>query len=199
MSAKDEAVLQETYKEKPSSFTHDDHLEEARAESKGDPGVGDKNDIGDLDVTNQKAFKSDQSDGKVTWTPRTVFAFLSLSGLNVGKYLSTLLVALHVVLKKLIAFHRLSNHSLLCRRLSVLYRRGSENWTGGQLASGCEHPQCGGSGSFHWLYGRPPGPSKYCHRRCRSSLRRLPRSGDCSPFRTGACWSVVSRRGCCSG
>ncbi|KIW37708.1 uncharacterized protein PV06_10339 [Exophiala oligosperma] len=41
-------------------------------------------DVDDLDVANSKAFKGDDSDGKVVWTVRTVLAFLSLSWLNVG-------------------------------------------------------------------------------------------------------------------
>lgn len=41
-------------------------------------------DLGDLDLANSKAYKGDDSDGKVVWTARTVFAFLSLAGLNSG-------------------------------------------------------------------------------------------------------------------
>lgn len=46
-------------------------------------------DLGDLDLANSKAYKGDDSDGKVVWTPRTVLAFLSLAGLNSGIYLTT--------------------------------------------------------------------------------------------------------------
>lgn len=47
-------------------------------------------DLGDLDLANSKAFKGDDSDGKVVWTARTVLAFLSLAGLNSGIFLPAL-------------------------------------------------------------------------------------------------------------
>jgi len=40
--------------------------------------------VDDLDLSNSKAYKGDDSDGKVVWTPKTVLAFLSLAGLNTG-------------------------------------------------------------------------------------------------------------------
>ena len=36
--------------------------------------------------TEQHALKGDDSNGKINWTPRTVFAAISLSGLFTGKY-----------------------------------------------------------------------------------------------------------------
>lgn len=40
--------------------------------------------VENLDVSNSKAFKGDDSDGKVRWTPKSVIAVLSLSMLNAG-------------------------------------------------------------------------------------------------------------------
>jgi hypothetical protein len=61
---------------------HEDLGDDTTKEKTGLTTAGD-----DLDLTNAKAFKGDDSDGKVTWTVKTVLAFISLSYLNAGSQL----------------------------------------------------------------------------------------------------------------
>ncbi len=44
-----------------------------------------KEEVEYLDVSNSKAFKGNDSDGKVQWTPKSVIAVLSLAMLNSGE------------------------------------------------------------------------------------------------------------------
>lgn len=67
-----------------ATLDHNEYPEDVVREVKLDKSRHGEQDITDLDVSNTKAFKGDASDGKVTWTPRTVLAFLSLSGQNAG-------------------------------------------------------------------------------------------------------------------
>ncbi|EXJ75432.1 uncharacterized protein A1O5_02128 [Cladophialophora psammophila CBS 110553] len=77
-----------TSKEETPAYVHDDYTGSSELDAKEtQTQENEKHDIGDLDVTNRKAFKSDESDGKVQWTPRTVLAFISLAGLNAGSQL----------------------------------------------------------------------------------------------------------------
>ena len=81
-----------------------------------------------VDMNNTKALKGDDSDGKVEWNTRSIFAAIFLAALYTGLLLPTPSSSCQLSRARVSGANtktRFSNHSVLCWRVSQLHRRGS--------------------------------------------------------------------------
>jgi len=110
-----------------------------------------------IDMTNSYAVKGDDSDGKVDWSTRSIFAAIFLAALYTGTQ-PTKLQLLSYMLK----CSRLTDHSLLHRRLVGIHRRGSWSLSRFRVASNGQYSSHRCCLPICWLSTRSVRQTLYC-------------------------------------
>lgn len=143
-----------------------------------------------IDMKNTQALKGDDSDGKVEWNTRSVFAAIFLAALYTGLSCtpSILCISHGVGFLKTNRPLRIPNHPLLYRRVSQLHRRRSQSfsWLGMAPYSQyprhcCSLPLCGIPAGSLW-------ETLHCPVWLVLSLPRIRARGERAEFWTAACW-----------
>jgi hypothetical protein len=121
-----------------------------------------------IDMNNSYAVKGDDSDGKVEWTVRSMFAAVFLAALYTGMISIDTEPGFIMLM-----IRRLSSHSLLCRSLPWVHRRRPWTRTRLRMATNCQHP-CHRSGmSLCWVSPRLVWQTLHRTFRLRVHLHRL--------------------------
>ena len=130
---------------------HTEHLERVRTEgSKGSPddSLEKLDTLAHVDLGNRQAFKGDDSDGKVHWTLRKLFAAGSLAMLYTGP--SSRSSSLSIAFRANVLLDRFSDPSILCGSHTVVHCLGRRSTRCDRLAASGLHfdyciylPVCG--------------------------------------------------------